>query len=212
MRMTMMAMSEHGRTHSRTGRGGIRPWFAAALCLAAATAALPATRSQPPSSAFRQAVNQQVAAARRIAPELGVHIVEIDSGETVYSYNPDTARIAASNTKLFTSAAALDRLGPGFGIGHAVQHHPGCHGHCDHACRGREESTPVLISPFGSIVHVHSPPCCCTSRRSPLPPCAMASLVPSSIALLMPTTAPPDCGPLGTAAWHWKQARCSATV
>jgi D-alanyl-D-alanine carboxypeptidase/D-alanyl-D-alanine-endopeptidase (penicillin-binding protein 4) len=63
---------------------------------------------------LRTAVNTEVAAARRVAPELGVHIVELASGETVYSFNPDTPRILASNTKVVTTAAALDRLGPGF--------------------------------------------------------------------------------------------------
>ncbi|MEE8526129.1 MAG: D-alanyl-D-alanine carboxypeptidase/D-alanyl-D-alanine-endopeptidase, partial [Thermoanaerobaculia bacterium] len=63
---------------------------------------------------FRSAVNTEVAAARRVASELGVHIVELASGETVYSFNPETERILASNTKIVTTAAALDRLGPGF--------------------------------------------------------------------------------------------------
>jgi D-alanyl-D-alanine carboxypeptidase/D-alanyl-D-alanine-endopeptidase (penicillin-binding protein 4) len=63
---------------------------------------------------LRRAVNDQVAAARRVAPELGVSVVDAASGETAYSFNPDTPRILASNTKLFTTAAALDRLGPGF--------------------------------------------------------------------------------------------------
>lgn len=101
-----------------TGRGGsgprIGPWLTAALFLVVTIPALPATDSQAPGPAFKQAVNQQVAAARRIAPELGVHILELETGDTVYSYNPDTVRIAASNTKLFTSATALVRLGPGF--------------------------------------------------------------------------------------------------
>lgn len=49
-----------------------------------------------------------------MAPDLGVHVVEMGSGETVYSFNADTRRIIASNTKLMTTAAALDRLGPGY--------------------------------------------------------------------------------------------------
>lgn len=63
---------------------------------------------------FRTAINAQVSAARRVSPDLGVHVVELASGETVYSFNPDTRRIIASNTKLLTTAAALDRLGPGY--------------------------------------------------------------------------------------------------
>lgn len=63
---------------------------------------------------FTSAVNTEVASARRVAPELGVHILDLQSGETVYSFHSGTLRIVASNTKLVTTAAALDRLGPGF--------------------------------------------------------------------------------------------------
>jgi D-alanyl-D-alanine carboxypeptidase/D-alanyl-D-alanine-endopeptidase (penicillin-binding protein 4) len=66
------------------------------------------------TAAFNGAVNTQVSAARRVAPHLGVDIVEIGSGNSVYSFNAQTQRIVASNTKLFTTATALDRLGPGF--------------------------------------------------------------------------------------------------
>lgn len=66
------------------------------------------------SASFKSAVNSQVAAARTQAPALGVHIMEVESGDTVYAFNADSRRIIASNTKLFTTAAALDRLGPGF--------------------------------------------------------------------------------------------------
>ena len=45
---------------------------------------------------------------------LGVNIVELDTGETVFSYNPDEPRVIASNSKLFTTAATLDALGPGY--------------------------------------------------------------------------------------------------
>ncbi len=63
---------------------------------------------------FRSAVNAQVSAARKVAPALGVHIRELTSGEAKYSYNADTRRILASNTKIITTAAALDRLGPAY--------------------------------------------------------------------------------------------------
>ncbi len=66
------------------------------------------------TSSFKSAVNTRVAEAKRIAPDLGVHIVELQSGDAVYSYRHREKRIIASNTKLFTTAAALDRLGPGY--------------------------------------------------------------------------------------------------
>jgi D-alanyl-D-alanine carboxypeptidase/D-alanyl-D-alanine-endopeptidase (penicillin-binding protein 4) len=59
--------------------------------------------------------------ARRVAPGLGVHIVDVETGATVYELAPDQTRILASNTKLVTSAAALDRLGPGYFIETVLQ-------------------------------------------------------------------------------------------
>lgn len=52
--------------------------------------------------------------ARRTAPSLGVHVLDVATGETVYEFHPDEQRIIASNTKLFTTATALDTLGPGY--------------------------------------------------------------------------------------------------
>jgi D-alanyl-D-alanine carboxypeptidase/D-alanyl-D-alanine-endopeptidase (penicillin-binding protein 4) len=55
-----------------------------------------------------------VRAATRLAPATGVHVVDLESGETVFSHAAETPRILASNTKLVTSAAALELLGPGY--------------------------------------------------------------------------------------------------
>lgn len=41
-----------------------------------------------------------------------VDVVDVASGESIYSRSATTARTAASNTKLFTAAAALESLGP----------------------------------------------------------------------------------------------------
>ena len=41
----------------------------------------------------------------------GAHVVNVSSGETLFSWNQNRARILASNTKLFTTAAALARFG-----------------------------------------------------------------------------------------------------
>ncbi len=68
----------------------------------------------PAAAAVLDALHGPVAAARRVAPGLGVHVRALDSGETVYALEADRPRIAASNTKLFTTAAALDLLEPGF--------------------------------------------------------------------------------------------------
>jgi D-alanyl-D-alanine carboxypeptidase/D-alanyl-D-alanine-endopeptidase (penicillin-binding protein 4) len=41
-------------------------------------------------------------------------VVDLASGETVYQRHPRTSLLPASTAKLFTTAAALDRLGPGY--------------------------------------------------------------------------------------------------
>ncbi len=87
------------------------PWVVG-LLVAIAFGVAPSVFAQ--TAQFKSAVNAQVSAARKVAPALGVHIRELSSGDTKYSYNADTRRILASNTKIITSAAALDRLGPGY--------------------------------------------------------------------------------------------------
>ena len=44
----------------------------------------------------------------------GIRIVDLASGKTLYEANPDHFFVPASNTKLFTTAMALERLGPDF--------------------------------------------------------------------------------------------------
>ncbi|HEX9944155.1 MAG TPA: D-alanyl-D-alanine carboxypeptidase/D-alanyl-D-alanine-endopeptidase [Thermoanaerobaculia bacterium] len=65
-------------------------------------------------TALERALAPEVARALRDTAAVGVHVVELDTGETVYAYNPDEPRVIASNNKLFTTAAALDALGPGY--------------------------------------------------------------------------------------------------
>jgi len=44
----------------------------------------------------------------------GIRIVDLATGKTLYEQNPDRFFVPASNTKLFTTAMALTRLGPDF--------------------------------------------------------------------------------------------------
>jgi serine-type D-Ala-D-Ala carboxypeptidase/endopeptidase (penicillin-binding protein 4) len=44
----------------------------------------------------------------------GIDVVDLASGKTLYRLNADHFFVPASNTKLFTTALALSRLGPGF--------------------------------------------------------------------------------------------------
>jgi D-alanyl-D-alanine carboxypeptidase/D-alanyl-D-alanine-endopeptidase (penicillin-binding protein 4) len=65
-------------------------------------------------TALSQALTAEVTRTAVASGALGVNIVELDTGETVFSYNPDEPRVIASNSKLFTTAAALDALGPAY--------------------------------------------------------------------------------------------------
>jgi D-alanyl-D-alanine carboxypeptidase/D-alanyl-D-alanine-endopeptidase (penicillin-binding protein 4) len=44
----------------------------------------------------------------------GIQAVDLESGKTIYQWNADHFFVPASNTKLFTTALALTRLGPDF--------------------------------------------------------------------------------------------------
>jgi D-alanyl-D-alanine carboxypeptidase/D-alanyl-D-alanine-endopeptidase (penicillin-binding protein 4) len=79
-------------------------WLAPTLALAATSKTVPRTPS----------IAEAVRAAKGVARELGVNVVRLNDGVTVFSEAADTPRILASNNKLFTTAAALDRLGPAY--------------------------------------------------------------------------------------------------
>lgn len=66
------------------------------------------------SDSLRQGLLEQVRIAEKLAPQMGVHILELESGRTVFNHHGHRLRILASNTKLFTTAAALDSFGPGY--------------------------------------------------------------------------------------------------
>jgi len=63
---------------------------------------------------LRTGLNESVKAARKVSKAISVQIVELGSGQEIYSYNADEPRIIASNTKLLTTAAAFDTVGPAF--------------------------------------------------------------------------------------------------
>lgn len=81
-------------------------------------AALPdvagAASANAQASVLAPVLQREVEAARRVAPALGVHVVDLASQHEVFAYQPDLPRILASNTKLLTTAAALHELGPDY--------------------------------------------------------------------------------------------------
>lgn len=70
-----------------------------------------AKSSGPRAPSLTEALTREVDGARRVARELGVSIVDLSSRETAFAFSADQPRILASNTKLFTTAAALGTLG-----------------------------------------------------------------------------------------------------
>ena len=78
--------------------------FLCILSLGTATAAVP----------LDSVLSEPVENARATAPALAVSVVDLASHQMVYEYRAERPMILASNTKLITTAAALEYLGPGF--------------------------------------------------------------------------------------------------
>src|SRR3954451_303971 len=85
-----------------------RPKTPAALLLLVLLA--PALAAAAP---LDQALAAEVARTAAATRALGVNIVELDTGETIFSHNPDEPRVIASNSKLFTTAAIVEALARG---------------------------------------------------------------------------------------------------
>ena len=53
------------------------------------------------------------AAGRGQGASIGIHVLDLDSGESVFGRSADEPSLLASNTKIFTTGAALEAFGPG---------------------------------------------------------------------------------------------------
>jgi D-alanyl-D-alanine carboxypeptidase/D-alanyl-D-alanine-endopeptidase (penicillin-binding protein 4) len=60
------------------------------------------------------ALRQEIERSKHQIAALGIEIVDLGSGRGVFNYNPLDTFVTASNTKLITTAAALDALGPDY--------------------------------------------------------------------------------------------------
>jgi len=76
----------------------------AAVLLAASTLAFPA----PAAAGLSSTLTHQM---RIAGPWSGAYVVDATTGQTLFAWKAGTPRILASNTKLFTTSAALDHFG-----------------------------------------------------------------------------------------------------
>ena len=86
------------------------PRLALLLCLAFFVAA-PAAHAQGPDSVLRRSLVSAMSAA---GPGSGAYVrdvSDVSDGRTLFEWRAGSARVLASNAKLFTTVAALDRLG-----------------------------------------------------------------------------------------------------
>jgi D-alanyl-D-alanine carboxypeptidase/D-alanyl-D-alanine-endopeptidase (penicillin-binding protein 4) len=80
-----------------------------ALLVAALTfVAVPAQAGAATDPALLSKLSRHMRAAGFLS---GAYVVNLTDGQTVFRWRPEAARILASNTKLFTTAAALARFG-----------------------------------------------------------------------------------------------------
>ena len=66
-------------------------------------------RAQDPDAGVRKVLSASMKSA---GPASGAYVLDASEGRRLFSRRARVARILASNTKLFTTAAALERLGP----------------------------------------------------------------------------------------------------
>jgi D-alanyl-D-alanine carboxypeptidase/D-alanyl-D-alanine-endopeptidase (penicillin-binding protein 4) len=86
------------------------------LALCPAATSLTATNAIPTLAALRSNLTARVEHPRLAAAQLGVKIVSLDTGKTLFEHNAGKLLKPASNAKLYSGALALDRLGPQFRI------------------------------------------------------------------------------------------------
>jgi serine-type D-Ala-D-Ala carboxypeptidase/endopeptidase (penicillin-binding protein 4) len=88
----------------------------------------PATSTPPPTHArprrYRQLdkrIDKILAASEARRGSWGIEVIELDSGKLLYERDADHLFIPASNMKIFTTAAALEKLGPEYTVRTTVE-------------------------------------------------------------------------------------------
>jgi D-alanyl-D-alanine carboxypeptidase/D-alanyl-D-alanine-endopeptidase (penicillin-binding protein 4) len=72
------------------------------------------SRREPANASLDQQIDKILAASDARRGEWGIQVVELASGKSLYERNADHLFIPASNMKMFTTAAALEKLGPDY--------------------------------------------------------------------------------------------------
>ena len=86
--------------------------FLAVLLIAAGCTSSPATPSE--SSSFDSNLSEITSAPRYTHASWGIIVADPATGKTIYESNADQMYVPGSTTKLFSSAAALEALGPDY--------------------------------------------------------------------------------------------------
>ncbi len=85
------------------------------LCLSPSLlAGSDAKRTSPRKNNLAEQINSNLSQPPLDRAHWGIDVVDLDSGKTLYAQNPDQLFLPASNTKLFTTAAALAIAGPDY--------------------------------------------------------------------------------------------------
>ena len=104
-----------------SGKASLRVlWVYWAIALALSAPAQEPKRAERPPPAtlaeLQQRMAERIGQARFAAALWGVKVVSLDSGKTLFEHNPGKLFTPASNSKLYTVALALDRLGADYRI------------------------------------------------------------------------------------------------
>jgi serine-type D-Ala-D-Ala carboxypeptidase/endopeptidase (penicillin-binding protein 4) len=81
----------------------------ATIALLAGTAAAAGAQTPPSESALQRSLTQSMA---RVGASSGAYVVDLDTGQVLFSEAPNTARLPASLEKIYTTTTALLQLGP----------------------------------------------------------------------------------------------------
>jgi len=85
-----------------------RSWLPGLLALAALA-------SQASAASLAESIERLISSSPVARTAFwGIRVVDLESGRTLYEINPDRYFVPASNTKLFTTALALERLGAAY--------------------------------------------------------------------------------------------------